>query len=187
MSKLDPKSLKCIFLGSSRVQKGYRCYCPYFQGYLVSGDVAFLENAPFSPNPIHTNQGEEYDFLIYTLASPTPTSVSPLTKPSITQVYAQCLHPPISSPPPATLTSNPVLSDGLPIALHKGKRHYTHPISSFCSYNQFSSHSCSFIASLDSISLPNKVSKALAHPSWRSVVVEDMDALTNNGTWDLVR
>ena len=26
--KLDPKSLKCIFLGNSRVQKGYRCYCP---------------------------------------------------------------------------------------------------------------------------------------------------------------
>ena len=30
ISKLDPKSLKCIFVGYSRVQKGYKCYCPLF-------------------------------------------------------------------------------------------------------------------------------------------------------------
>ena len=28
VSKLDLKSLKCIFMGYFRVQKGYRCYCP---------------------------------------------------------------------------------------------------------------------------------------------------------------
>ena len=28
VSKLDPKSSKCIFLVYSWVQKGYRCYCP---------------------------------------------------------------------------------------------------------------------------------------------------------------
>ena len=48
-----------------------------------------------------------------------------------------------------------------------------------------SSHSCYFIASLDSISLPNKVFEALAHPDWRSAMMEEMDALTDNGTWDL--
>ena len=50
-----------------------------------------------------------------------------------------------------------------------------------------SSHSCSFIASLDSISLPNKVFEALAHPGWRSAMIEEMDALIDNGTWYLVR
>ena len=49
-----------------------------------------------------------------------------------------------------------------------------------------SSQSCSFIASLDFISLPKKVSEAHAHPGWRSAMIEEMDALTNNGTWDLV-
>ena len=84
VSKLDPKSLKCIFLAYSRVQKRYRCYCPSLRRYLVSTDVTFLENTPFSPNPNHTSQGEDDDLLIYTLALPTPASVPPLTKPPIT-------------------------------------------------------------------------------------------------------
>ena len=48
VSKLNHKSLKCIFLGYSRVQKGYRCYCPSLRRYLVSADVTFLEHVPFS-------------------------------------------------------------------------------------------------------------------------------------------
>ena len=50
-----------------------------------------------------------------------------------------------------------------------------------------SSQSCSLIASLDSISLPNKVFEALVHPGWCSAMIEEMDALTDNGTWDFVR
>ena len=154
---------------------------------MVSIDVTFLENDPFSPDPIHTSQGDDDDLLIYTLASLAPASVPPLTKPPFTQVYSRRLHPLVSSPPLATSTSDLVLSDDLPIALRKGKHQCHHPISSFCSYNHLSSHSCSFIASFDSISLPNKVSKALAHPGWRSAMIEEMDALIDNDTWDLVR
>ncbi|KAA0065404.1 putative Polyprotein [Cucumis melo var. makuwa] len=40
-TKLDTKSLKCIFLGYSLVQKGYRCYCPTLKRYLVPPGVAF--------------------------------------------------------------------------------------------------------------------------------------------------
>ena len=35
--------------------------------------------------------------------------------------------------------------------------------------------------------MPNKVSEALAHLGWCSAMIEEMDALTDNGTWDLVR
>ena len=84
VSKLNPKSLKCIFLDYSQVQKGYRCYCPSLQSYLVFVDVTFFENDTFSPDPIHTSHGEEDDLLVYTLTSPAPASVPPLTKPPIT-------------------------------------------------------------------------------------------------------
>ena len=42
-----------------------------------------------------------------------------------------------------------------------------------------------FIASLDSISLPHKVSEALAHPGWHSTMIEKIDVLLTMvpGTW----
>ena len=35
--------------------------------------------------------------------------------------------------------------------------------------------------------MPNKVYEALTHPRWRSAMIEEMDALTDNATLDLVR
>ena len=88
MSKLKHKFLKCIFLGYSRVQKGYRCYYPSLRRYLVSVDVIFLEHVAFSSPPTHTSQGEEDNLLVYTLAlpiiSPEPTQVLAQVKPPIT-------------------------------------------------------------------------------------------------------
>ena len=57
-SKLEPKSLKCIFVGCSRVQKGYRCYCPTLQHYFVSIDVIFFETTLFSLSSPVTSQGK---------------------------------------------------------------------------------------------------------------------------------
>ena len=61
VSKLDPKSLKCIFVGYSRVHKGYGCYCPTLQRYFVSTNVAFFDTTPFSQSPTGTSQGEDDD------------------------------------------------------------------------------------------------------------------------------
>jgi len=42
-SKLDPKAKKCIFIGYSLEQKGYRCSNPSTQKLQVSRDVVFDE------------------------------------------------------------------------------------------------------------------------------------------------
>ncbi|MCR2848144.1 hypothetical protein KN825_16575, partial [Weizmannia coagulans] len=76
--------------------------------------------------------------------------------------------------------------DDLPIALRKGKRQCTHPISSFVSYDRLSHSSRSFIASLNSTSTPNSLPEALSHPGWRKAMIDEMDALDANETWDLV-
>ena len=145
VSKLDPKSLKCIFLGYFRVQKGYRCYCHPFRRYFVSIDVTFFGSTPFSLSSTVTSQGKDDDLLVYTIYSPTPTPV--LVKPLITQVYSQRQNPPVSSPTSVALSSDPIQNDDLPIALRKGKRQYAHLISSFVFFNYLSSSSCSFVAS----------------------------------------
>ena len=45
--KLAAKAIKCIFLGYSRVQKGYKCYSPSLHRFFISADVTFFENTPF--------------------------------------------------------------------------------------------------------------------------------------------
>ena len=157
VSKLNPKSLKCICLDYSRVQKGNRYYCPTLRRYFVSTNVTFFETTPFSLSSLVTSQGEDEDLLVYNIASPAPTPAPIPIKPLITQVYSRRQNPPDSGLTPTASSSNPVQNDDLRIALRKGKHQCTHPISSFVSYNHLSSSSCSFIASLDSISLPHSL------------------------------
>ena len=120
-------------------KKGIGVIVPLFNVTFVSTNVAFFETTPFSFPSTVMSQGDEEYLLVYTLASPIisfePTSVPTQVKPPITQVYTRCQHLLASSPSPAALTLDTVLSDDLSIALHKGKRQCAHPISSFCSYD----------------------------------------------------
>lgn len=45
--KLSARAVKCVFLGYSRTQKGYRCYSPSTCRFYISADVTFFEDTPF--------------------------------------------------------------------------------------------------------------------------------------------
>ena len=45
--KLNPRSTKCVFLGYSTTQKGYRCYSPVLRRYFSSADVTFVKSLSY--------------------------------------------------------------------------------------------------------------------------------------------
>ena len=46
LDKLSAKAIKCVFLGYSRLQKGYKCYSPSTKRYYMSAYVTFFEDTP---------------------------------------------------------------------------------------------------------------------------------------------
>jgi transposase InsO family protein len=47
IGKLDPRAIKCIFVGYSPTQKGYRCWSPTEKCFFLSMDVTFREKEPY--------------------------------------------------------------------------------------------------------------------------------------------
>ncbi|KAL5779663.1 hypothetical protein ACOSQ2_010400 [Xanthoceras sorbifolium] len=61
IGKLDPRSIKCILLGYSTNQKGYKCYSPTTKRFYNSMDVTFLEQNPYYPKAdIQGEKSAEY-------------------------------------------------------------------------------------------------------------------------------
>jgi hypothetical protein len=44
---MDPRARKCLFVGYSSTQKGYKCYHPHSGKLFVSMDVTFLKQEAY--------------------------------------------------------------------------------------------------------------------------------------------
>ena len=191
--KLSAKATKCIFLGYSRLQKGYRCYSPQTHRYFLSADVTFFEDSPFFSSS---------ESLPVTDVLPLPI-ISPPIFDNVSSHPLQVYHrrhsavvplPSVEAPadslpiPSTSVTPALPLVDNLPIALQKGNRSTSnpHPIYNFLSYHRLSSPYSTFVSIISSVFLPNNTNEALSHPSLRQALVDEMVVLHSTGTWDLV-
>ena len=191
--KLSAKATKCVFLGYSRLQRGYRCYSPDTNRYFISTDVTFFEDSSFFSSTVRPYVP---DVLSIPLVLPSPDFPSPPTD-VVTrslQVYTRRPRPPpgpcvdSSLMPQSSLA--PILqpSDDLPIAIRKCTRSTSNPhhVYNFLSFHRLSLSYFVFVSTLFFVSTPKSTSEALSHPGWKQAIAEEIDVLYSNGTWELI-
>ena len=191
--KLSAKATKCVFLGYSRFQRGYRCYSTVTNRYFISADVTFFEGFSFfsSTEHPHVSNVLHVPLVLPPLDFPSPPTDA-VTRPL--QVYTRRPRPltrPLadsSSMPPSSPAPIPQPPEDLPIAIWKGTRSTCnpHPVCNFLSYHGLSLPYFAFVSTLSSVSILTSTSEALSHLGWKLAMVEEMDALSSNGTWELV-
>ena len=187
--KLSAKATKCVFLGYSRLQRGYRCYFPNTNHYFIFADVTFFEDSSFFSS---TARPFVLDVLYTPLVLPSPNfpsaPIDVVTRPL--QVYTSRPCPPTgprvdsslilqSSPAPVPQSSN-----DLPIVIRKGTHSTSNPhhVYNFLSIHRLSLPYFVFVSTLSSVSTPKSTSEALSHPGWKQAMTEEMDALYSNDT-----
>ncbi|RVW12716.1 Retrovirus-related Pol polyprotein from transposon RE1 [Vitis vinifera] len=189
--QLSARATKCIFLGYSRLQKGYRCYSSETHRYFLSADVTFFEDSPF----FSTSESlPVYEVLPLPIISPPDAVPSrPLQvyhrrhRVACSSFFGQVPTDslPIPSASPASALSP---STDLPIALRKGNRSTCnpHPIYNFLSYHHYL-HPILHLFLLYLLFLfPRAPLRLFPIQAGDKAMVDEMAALHSNGTWDLV-
>ena len=182
-------------MGYSRLQRGYSCYSTDTNRCFIFADVIFFQGSSFFSSEEHSHV---FNVLHVSLVLPPLDFLSPptdaVTRPLQVYTPRPCPRPQtrplanLSSMPPSSLAPVPQLPDDLPIVIRKGTRSTCNPhfVYNFLSYHRLSLSYFVFVSTLSSISILISTSETLSHPGWKLAMVEEMDALSSNGTWELV-
>lgn len=211
--KFSPKAIPSVFMGYSDTQKGYKLYNIASDTFFVSRDVLFRETVfPFkhpkhtfldSIPPSHTSSFPSFsggyphpadDIFPSPTASPSSASV-PLDFPSHTLEVSHI----IPSSVPTHSTSSTSITTSSPRKSSRTVRppiwhtdyvttsKTPHSISNFLNYTSIHPHYYAYLSTFSSFpSEPSSFDKAAQHSGWIQAMNLEIQALTDNHTWEIV-
>lgn len=211
LSKLDPRSEKCILLSFDASAKAYRCYRPSARRVFISRDIFVDETSSSDQVPL-SGLGEEAPPIITTApplgdtrsslnteaispSTDTPSFLEDEPAPSSSPVP---LHPP--SPLPLPLPSSPVSRDiahpaPTPVSpVHFSPNVHPNPPRRSDRVRRFPRHLQEFAAQVqlhptdpsDDTTESLTFQQARTNPQWQSAMQEEIDSIQSNHTWTLV-
>ena len=184
-NKLSPRSALCVFLGYGIGQKGYRCFDPVSQKLYVSRHVTFLEHIPFFSIPARSHDVTQSDL----------QSIDPFATNAEDTVPDLPAHetPPTSDTPETPGTSDsatpmtaPVPDETTDVLPRKSTRTCKSTKLPDFAYSSYSHSFASFIANIHRLSEPESYREAVTDPLWQNAMAEELTALYQTHTWDLV-
>ncbi|XP_029129864.1 uncharacterized protein LOC109816369 isoform X2 [Cajanus cajan] len=214
-SKLDPKALKCVFIGYPSNKKGYKCYHPQSRRVFITMDVTFQETQSFYASPPLQGEKalevEELSFLSlpYLSLQDAQDLSNEATmvhneeeaeeeedkffgkkyerrkQPTSTLEQEKLSNPEVRIP--EDNSEEVSITEDLPIALRKERRSCAkYPISQYVCTNNLSDKHRSFIAAIDATEIPTSIQEAMKLEHWTQAMKEEMNALERNSTWEIV-
>jgi len=195
LDKLSARSHKCVFLGFTRSQKGYKYFSPLLNRYFIFADVTFTESSFYfksSSSPLMSSSNQTHIPIVcdsHVMSNvPIESPPSPPLKVYSRRQTSQSL--PSDSPlvPDIPPSLAPTVEPDLSVAIRKGIRSTRNPSPHYTalSYHRLSQPFYACLSSISSVSIPKTVGDALAHPGLRQAMLDELSALQNSGTWKLI-
>ena len=195
--KLDARATKCVFMGYSTTQKGYKCFNPVTKKCTVSRDVKFEEDYPY-----FTSQGEDLVDMFplpQNFNYPMLENRSVIVSPDCEEVQTDQITASESEDefysdhsPPSTesqvIKRNPPRIRKPPVRLQDYVTYASrHPINECISFSKVSTSHATFLSEIDKQYEPRSFQEALLLPQWNQAMKEELCALEENCTWTLVQ
>ncbi|KAM0960567.1 hypothetical protein ACFX2C_025595 [Malus domestica] len=189
--KLDPRVAKCVYLGYSSTQKGYKCYNPTTRKIVVSRDMKFEETMPYFTQPLNYSREGENLFNLFPIPYPSEEDTTDISRDQVLNEVDSCnlLNSPLVVPEepisskPLSIHRNPPRERKLPSKLHDYVTYNAkYPLTSAINYSKVSSSFAVFLSAITKTYEPQSFQEVNLHSEWKAAMAEELQALHENNT-----